>query len=352
MASADSIPRSRQWPIRILAVAGLLSTGGIVWLAVKASGQMPEWARAGALSPLALRCLAIIVVGVILLAAVAMILLRVRRTGAAGPRDFHADQRASAAIEMALLFPFALMIFLVIIQATLLFNANMVVHYSAFAAARMAVVVVPMNLGDINLGQEPSNLVWPCTEDSQGPSEKIEMIRRAAVLALVPVSASLRSDAPDEMGQTVSDETHRVFGQFSAKDQGWMHRVKAQYDYANLYTKIELAKPAHWLDGDPDNDCPYAYQRRDQWTNWGWTYVPYCSFYHSIPPIWDYWYWEDLHVRVTYPFLLEVPYASRFLGDPFQIPDRQGAQYASTIRVMVTLSNEGGPELQPKDYNP
>jgi len=77
--------------------------------------------------------------------------------------------------------------------------------------------------------------------------------------------------------------------------------------------------------------------------------VPYCSFYHRIPPIWDYWYWEDLSVRVTYPFLLEVPYASRFLGDPFQISDRQGAQYAATIKVTVTLSNEGGPELRPKD---
>ena len=343
MASTDAIPRSRKWPIRILAVAGLLSTGGIVWLAVQASGQMPEWARAGAFSPLALRCLAIIVVGVILLAAVAMILLRVRRTRLAGPRGFHADQRASAAIEMALLFPFALMIFLVIIQATLLFNANMVVHYSAYAAARMAIVVVPLEMDDEGL-----RLVWP-PETETKTSGKLELIRRAAVLALVPISASLRSGAPDQTGETVSDETSRVFGYFSAKDQGWMHRVKAQYDYANLYTKIELAKPAHWMDGDPDNDCPYAHQHRDQWTNWGWTYVPYCPFYHRIPPIWDYWYWEDLHVRVTYPFLLEIPYASRFLGDPFQIPDRQGAQYASTIRVMVTLSNEGGPELPPKD---
>jgi len=350
MGPADSIPRSRKWPMRILAVAGLLSTGGIIWMAVKASGQVPDWARAAAFSPLALRCLVIIVVGVVLLAAVAMILLRVRRARSpqatrrgepAGPRGFHADQGASAAIEMTLLFPFALMIFLVIIQATLLFNANMVVHYSAYAAARMATVVVPLATGD-----EGHNLVWPPDSMDSG---KLEMIRRAAVLALVPVSASLRSGAPDQTGETVSKETNAVFGHFGAKDEGWMHRVKAQYDYANAYTTIKLAKPAHWQDGNPDNDCPYAHHRRDQWSDWGWTYVPYCPFYHGIPPIWDYWYWEDLHVQVTYPFLLEIPYASRFLGEEFQIPDRQGAQYAATIQVIVTLSNEGGPELRPKD---
>ena len=84
-----------------------------------------------------------------------------------------------------------------------------------------------------------------------------------------------------------------------ATTPGWINRVKNQYDYADKYTQIDLAKPAHWQDGNPDNDCPYSAQRNTgQWGNWGWVYVPYCPFYHQLPlMIWDFWYWEDLHVR-------------------------------------------------------
>jgi hypothetical protein len=233
------------------------------------------------------------------------------------------------------------MIFLVIIQATLLFNANMVVNYATFSAARVATVVVPMEIND-----EGHNLVHP---PEIQPSDKLELIRRAAVLALVPVSASLNAGAPDRGGQSVHDQTAAVFSHFGQKDQPWFRFVQAQYDYANTYTQIELAKPGHWQDGNPDNDCPYSNQRRDAWTPSGWSYVPYCPYFHRDPMIWDFWYWEDLNVRVTYGFLLEVPYASRFLGEQVQIPGRTGNQYAARIRVVVTLTNEGGPEIRPKD---
>ena len=253
------------------------------------------------------------------------------------------------------LLPFALMIFLVITQAAILFNGNMVVHYSGFAASRVAIVVVPMEIGD-----ELKNLVYNPDWGGNPPSEKLELIRRAAVLALVPVSGPLEGAGGeavpgagggqvatgDSTGRAVESETRALFGFFGSDAPWWFHRIREQYNYANEYTKLTLAKPEHWRDGNPDPDCPYRHQRQDVWTQWGWSYVPYCPFYEERM---DYAYWEDLHLRIVYPFLLEVPVANRVMGEKFDLPGRRGNSYATKIKVISTLSNEGGPEVHPKD---
>lgn len=342
----------------ILGLASLLATAGLVWLVVKALDRAPQWASAAALSPLAIRCLVFILGGMVVLGAVGTLLAVAARGQRPKAGRLHADQGGTAAIEMALLFPFALMIFLTITQSALLFNANMVVHYAAFAAARMATVVVPMEVND-----EYRNLVY---SPDQGISEKREMIRRAAVLALVPVSAPLESSQIGPGDQflpgaedAVQNQAQQVMGLSQTADNpGWLRRVRNQYAYADGYarvrgavqpvTEIELAPPDHWQDGNPDPDCPYRHHRRDEWTLWGWDYEPYCPYLHRDLPIWDFWYWEMLDVKLTYQFLLQVPYASRFLGDEIEVAGRQGKQYAAKIQVVGSLSNEGGPELRPK----
>jgi len=354
--------------VRLVCLAGasLLATGGLVWLGVEAFGRAPEWARAAAASPLAVRCLVLMVGGTLLGGSLLGLLATAARLGRPGRRPggrpwarLHADQGGTAAIEMALLFPFALMIFLTITQAALLFNANMVVHYAAYAAARMATVVVPMDIND-----EYRNLVYG---PDQGISEKREMIRRAAVLALVPISARLETAVAGEGDEflpgaeaMVEAEARKILGLTPGDESpGWLRRVAAQYAYADGYcrleeegvvpiTQVDLAPPHHWRDGNPDPDCPYRHHRRDEWTMWGWSYEPYCPYYHRDLPIWDYWHWEMLDVRVTYQFLLQVPYASRFLGRKIEVNGLRGGQYAAEIQVVQRLSNEGPPELRPR----
>ncbi len=345
----------------VLGVASALATVGIVWLAVKAFGRAPQWLTAAAVSPLAVWCIVLMVGGVGVLGLVAALLVRMRPVR--GERRLHTDQGGTAAVEMTLLFPFAVMIFLTIMQAALLFNANMVVHYAGFAAARMATVVVPMEVND-----ELRNLVYG---PEQGISEKREMIRRAAVLALVPISARLETPGVgfgDEFlpgaEDLVAGQAQKAVSLGDASQRprlgwGWPRRVRAQYAYADTtcmkdgedlpVTGIELAPPDHWQDGNPDPDCPYRHHRRDEWTDWGWDYEPYCPFYHRDLPIWDFWYWEMLDVRLTYQFLLQIPYASRFLGDKVTVSGLSGNNYAAEIRVVGSLSNEGGPELRPKN---
>ena len=362
--------------VSILGAASLLATVGIVWMAVKAFGQAPKWAQAASLSPLAIRCIVLIAGGMIVLGGLLALLVRARRGARPRARALHGDQGGAAAVEMAFLFPLALMIFLTIIQAALLFNGNLVVHYAGFAAARMATVVVPMEIND-----EDRNLVY---SPEQGISEKREMIRRAAVLALVPVSARLKAP-PYGAGEgflqgaedMVETEARRVMGMAEGEQSpGWLRRVAEQYAYADGFfqgegetlpiTEIELAPPDHWQDGDPDNDCPYRHHRHtegwyllDNW--WGdEAYEPYCPYYHANLhgglPIWDFWYWEYLDVKLTYQFLLQIPYASRFLGRKIRVVGMDDEQYAAEIIVgtgpegdphMGRLSNEGGPELRP-----
>jgi len=351
----------------VLGVASVLATVGIVVLAVKAFGRAPQWLTAATVSPLAVWCIVLMVGGVAVLGVVAALLIVLRPGAKPAERGLHADQGGAAAVEMALLFPLAVLIFLTILQAALLFNANMVVHYAGFAAARMATVVVPMDLGDIS--DEGRNLVYG---PKQGISEKREMIRRAAVLALVPISARLEMPGVGFGDEFLPGAEDLVAGQVqsamelrdTAEDPrwgwGWPRRVRAQYAYADTtcvkdgedipVTEVELAPPDHWQDGNPDPDCPYRHHHRDEWTQWGWTYQPYCPFYHRDFPIWDFWYWEFLDVRVTYQFLLQIPYASRFLGEKITVSGLSGNNYAAEIQVVGSLSNEGGPELRPKNY--
>jgi len=381
----------------VLAGASALATVGIVWLAVKASGELPEWVLAAGASPLATRCLTIMAAGMVALGLVLALLIRVRsRTKPAGVRGFHGDQGGTAAIEMAFVFPLGLMIFLLVIQAALVFNANMVVHYAAFAAARVAVVVVPLNLANDPTFPEKRNWVRNPEVSSVEKSEKMEMIRRAAVLAVMPISAKAASGAATSGtgntssidGQAVQDESSGVFKHLGVKDQrpwfyllkskptyeGLFSRAKAQYDYANgeittqagptPVTKVELAKPWHWSH-NRDANCPYQQHRQGEWTDWGWSWIGYCPTKedNGVPDArmdydHDHWGWydhrwhdEQLHVRLTYQFLMEIPYANRFMGEAeVRVAGRTGKQYATEIQVEMTLSNEGEYELKPRDY--
>jgi len=374
----------------ILAAASALATAGLVWLAVKAAGEFPGWGAAAAVSPMALRCLVIMAAGALALGLLLVVLLRARsQARPAGFRGFHVDQGGTAAIEMAFVFPLGLMIFLLVIQAALVFNANMVVHYGAFAATRVAIVVVPLNLANDPVFPEKHNWVRNPDVASVEKSEKLEMIRRAAVMAVMPISARGGSGAApaDSGGQAVHDVSAAAFRSLGAKDQRpwfyllkskpsyepWFKRAKEQYDYANSeitipsgtvqVTQIELAKPWHWSHGR-DQNCPYYHTRRGDWTDWGYTWVSYCPTVldNGVPDArmdydhdhWDYyhghWHDEELFVRVTYQFLLEIPYANRFMGDESQVPGRQGKQYATQIRVVQSLMNEGEREPKPRDY--
>ena len=376
----------------VLAAASALATAGLAWLAFTASGKFPEWTVAAAASPLAMRCLVIMAVGMGVLGLMLLVLVRARpRVRPAGVRGLHGDQGGTAAIEMAFVFPLGLMIFLLVIQAALVFNANMIVHYAAFAAARTTIVVVPLNLANDPTFPEKRNWVRNPDVASVPKSEKLEIIRRAAIMAVMPISAKASGGLTplDAGGTAVQNESAGAFRTLGVKDErswfyllkskpsfkGMFSNAKSQYDYANSeitttadgavkVTEVELAKPKHWREGDRNQDCPNWHTRRGTWGDWGWNWVKYCPTVddNGVPDgrmdygydYWDSyrgrWYDEEMFVRVSYQFLLEMPYANRFMGDVAQVPGRTGKQYVTRIRVVQSLMNEGDMELKPADY--
>ncbi len=363
--------RKRNWTLAVLGAASAASVVGLVWLAGRFGGDDARWLSAAAASPLALRCLLIVVGGLVALAAVAALLVRLgpgRR--ARRIARLHGDQGGTSAVEMTLLFPVAVMVLLIIAQAALLFNANMVVHYSGFAAARVASVVVPLEVGG-----ERINLVYNPDVADNPPSDKLELIRRAAVLALVPVAGRADSTTMgysraggdvvegrtrsaydslkegrmlEEAEEEGADWAARMAGLYEDEAPWWFERVREQYNYANEFTEVELAKPWHWRDdGNPDDDCPYRHHRRDAWTQWGWTYVSFCPYHEDYM---DYAWWEELVVKVEFRFPLQVPYAGRLLRDPGAEMRLDGEKVHYTlVRLLGKLSNEGGRELRPED---
>jgi hypothetical protein len=334
----------------VLAALSVLATVGLVWLGIQFAGlSLSSWTLEAALSPMAVRCLIIAGVCLAVLALIAGILIRLRPAGRGAARQMHGDQGGTAAIEMTLLLPIALVMFLMIIQAVLVFNARMVMNYAAFAASRVAIVVVPRDMES-----EGPNLVWPYYV---GASAKVEKMRMAAVLALIPISPKMAGEV-DELGLSLDNQLQMLFSGEDSLHPWWVNRVKAQYRFANQFTDVSIDQPEHWRDGDPDNDCPYSKHYRGDWVSGNWTWIPYCPYHvpHRDEDIWDYAFWEDLTVTVRYPFVLQIPYACKVMydlsgedeRDIVEINDRQyyALKFTWTLaKEKGALSNEGGFEV-------
>ncbi len=122
------------------------------------------------IAPLALACAACALVSVAIARYAALRVPRLRRPFA---------EHGTSELEFTLALPFFLMSVLTTVQIALMVNANLVVDYAAFAAARSASVWVPQDVGD-----EGTNSIAAAGTNS----EKWSRIRRAATIAVLPIS--------------------------------------------------------------------------------------------------------------------------------------------------------------------
>ncbi|MCK7540901.1 MAG: pilus assembly protein [Marinilabiliales bacterium] len=93
--------------------------------------------------------------------------------------DLNEDEDGQAMTEFILIFPLLLFITLCIMQMALVYTGRLIINYSAFTAARAAVVVIPGTMGE-----ETENVIDP-EKDGGKPNR----IRDAARLACTPASA-------------------------------------------------------------------------------------------------------------------------------------------------------------------
>lgn len=116
------------------------------------------------------------------LGGVILVMIRLRPAGrGVRPWQLHAARDGAAAFEFVLVLPVALMILLVVAQSALLFNANMVVQYSAYATVRVASTLIPQEIGN-----ELRNLVNNPDSASVPASTKLARLRRAAATLRKP----------------------------------------------------------------------------------------------------------------------------------------------------------------------
>ena len=212
------------------------------------------------------------------------------------------EEGAASVLEFTLVFPIFLMIILIIWQLLLLINATQVVSYAAFSAARSAIVVIPMSLGNEGQNQFLGG-------DS---SQKQATIKEAASIACTPISPPITEWAKESGIFGAATAIGGVTGEVGDAallailvNQAGLNGTRALQKaiYASQFTDVTVTGP----------------------TRNG-------AFTENAP----------ITVTVNYKFYLNVPYANRIFSDGVFAAFRGGHQ--KTLTARYTLPNEGGKE--------
>lgn len=245
-------------------------------------------------SPVFVRCGLIAAACVLALMALGAYLFRAGRRGRAGA-SFASDETGTAMVEFTLVFPVAMAVMLILIQAMLMMTGTLVINYAAYAAARTAIVTVPKDLGgDGNYYAEPVNQVV-----DPDHSAKIAQIRLAAVVACLPAAG--RSNQADPSNGAVRDGIRSYLSASGATVPGWVDNyVSKKLAWADAHTTVRL---------HAGQTASNVYQ-------------------HD----------EDLTVTVQHDYNLTIPFANRLFG---RNHDTATDLWWTTVTASCTLNNEG-----------
>ena len=277
----------------ILIVSMFVVSGAIVFTTTRSVSWGPGM-TAALRSPLSIFCGLVMLGSAVGLSA---LLCMLWRAGAPYRGRAERSQEGTIILEFALALPFALMLVLIMIQVSLLMGGNICVHYSAYCAARTAVVHIPIDDG----GFEEWNML-----DDADSSGKYHQIRMSAVWALMPISSG--STDFDESGDAAElvEGLRDFFSNCDATAPGWVGDYLARkLQYAQDHTQVEIAGPS-------DGSSRYAEN-------------------------------EDIRVRVRHVFYLSVPYAGRLFAALDDDEDKalDEGQYGTIIRATGRMTNEG-----------
>lgn len=226
------------------------------------------------------------------------------------------DARATAAIEFTLVFPLLLFLSLTLAQATYLMGDNVILHYASFAAARSAIVQVPLDLPDVG---EPRNGVL------NGPGHaKHEAVRAAAVAALAPASGVLESG--DAAGDPYAAGLAHHYDAFGMTPPAWVaSAAAARYRYSNANTLVDICS---WVE-DP---LPPA-------TSGRLIPLPNDTLVTFGPR-------DPVGVIVTHRISLSVPYVNWLFSNGRHTP-ATGKGFYTSVSASSLLTNEGVADALP-----
>ena len=201
-------------------------------------------------------------------------------------------------------------------------SAAIVVNYSAYAAARAAIVWVPTDYpgGDSGFSPEAENTV------NDSGSFKRSRIHMAAAIGCLPVAGTSGVD-PDPSGGGLSTGIKTYYADYGETPPNWTgQHVSLKAAYAYQYTSARLR---------PSKQGSNVYQ----------------------------WF-EDLTVDVTHQYYLAVPFADAIFTDggnakaveyykgSWKQVDPAKAGRTTTISASCTLNNEGVSDVIPVFVDP
>ncbi|XAM01354.1 pilus assembly protein [Phycisphaeraceae bacterium D3-23] len=174
----------------------------------------------------AVTCLAIAGVCVLLLVFMGW---RLRRTSPSRAGGGPSNESGVATIEFVLVAPFLLTVTLILIQTMLVFTGLFYVNYSAYAAARSAIVYIPANIG-----ADGPNVLTPIEGGF-----KFDHIRAAAIIAVMPVSGQEEGDL--QMATTLVSGLHRYYSAQGQTAPGWVDNLaEGRLNYAEQHTTVTV----------------------------------------------------------------------------------------------------------------
>ena len=216
----------------------------------------------------------------------------------AGARGRKRSEEGGAIIEFALVLPFAAALVLLLAQSSFLMVGHLCVQYSAYCAARAAIVAIPDDL--TTFSGEPQNYVDP---DPDSSPKQLRMLRSAA-WAVMPVSCSIEAQDKADLPELL-DGLEEFFTAYGKETPGWVKaNLERKWKYAIDNTFVTLAPP---ISGDLYGEA------------------------------------EDIQVSVEHIFYLSVPVARTIfaaLDDGVELDIGVG-EYGLRMRATCTLTNEG-----------
>jgi len=208
------------------------------------------------------------------------------------------SEEGGALIEFALVLPWAMALLLLLAQSSFLMVGHLCVQYSAYCAARAAIVAIPDDLA--RFGGEAQNYV----ELDPDSSVKQRRILRSAIWAVMPVSCSTSDQQKADLPELVSG-LEEFFTAYGESTPGWVKaNLQRKWQYAKDHTFVELAPP---VSGDLYGEA------------------------------------EDIQVSVRHTFYLGVPVARTVfaaLDDGVELDIGIG-EYGLIMRATCALTNEG-----------
>ena len=329
--------RKRTWYVFAAMMVAVLSLVALMYVPRFGSGVVRE----AATSRIGVIVTVVLVGGCVLLALLGLVIKRCTDRPHPPLWQFFKDDGGTAAVEMLLALPIIAMIFLVMLQATVMWNANVIFHYASYATARAAVSIIPSKL---DISGEDRHLMYNDSAGLMPKSYKFARIRRTAVLSLVPISGKLPASV-DRLDPEISGEDVQRFvqqgltrGQADASLE-WHNRIGDQFRYADYFVTLAIKPPEHWHLSNPGEGCPWRNYRRGDWQVWDYQAIPFCPF---IEGTYDFPPWETLELHLWYPYEMSVPWAGRVLaqlgaGESFLLPGTSQTSYYTWLESTTKM---------------